>query len=153
MNYRIVTHSPLIGKWVQERANCPYNPEVDIACGVVNDSYPPTSPMFIRGGVVFTQFSGSAIWIHVAGRNETWITRDFLWFTFDYPFRQLGCGHLYGIVEVANEHTLNFDLKLGFRVVATLEGLYPSGNGVVIAMRRDECRFLNLKPRAIRANV
>lgn len=153
MNYRVVIDDADIGHWVAERANCGYNPKRDVTAGVIDDSKPILSPGYIRGGVIFTNYTQSAMWVHVAGINEYWITRDMLWFTFDYAFRQAGCGWLYGVVEVANQHTLNFDLKLGFRVIATLEGLFPSGNGVIVGMRRDECRWLGVRPRNLRANV
>lgn len=141
-----------MGEWVAARANCPWMPGKDIVAGIVDDSVDPSSPGYIRGGVIFANYTGTAMWLHVAGDDGNWLTRDFLWFVFDYTFRQLNCSHLYGIVEVANHHTLAFDLKVGFKVIATLDGLFPSGNGVIVGMRRDECRWLALTPRTIRAN-
>lgn len=146
----VVMNDRSVGEFVAARAKCEYNPAVHTTIGVVDDSKAPEDPARIHGGVVFYAYTGPAIWIHVAARNERWMTPDFLWSTFHYPFVQLGCSRLYGLLESANEHTLNFDMKIGFEVQAVLPGLFASGPGLVICMERDKCRWLKLKPRRLR---
>lgn len=145
----VVLNDHSVGEFVASRAKCEYNPAVHTTIGVVDSSKAPDDPARIHGGVVFYAYTGSAIWIHVAARDEKWITPDMLWCTFHYPFVQLGCSRLYGLLESANEPALNFDLKLGFEVQATLPGLFASGPGLVICMEREKCRWLKLKPRRL----
>lgn len=145
---RLAFNNPAVGHYVAENAKCAFHPETDTTIGVVNDSYPSESPAHIRGGVIFTNYTGASIWMHVAGRDENWVTRDMLAVTFHYPFVQLGVGRLYGIVEATNGPALRFDLKVGFEIAAVLPGMFASGAGLVVTMEREKCRWLRLKPRA-----
>lgn len=144
---RLAFNDQAVGEYVSERAPCGYNPLVDQTIGVVDDSHEVTSPGYVHGGVVFTSYTQASIWMHVAGRNENWITRDMLAVTFHYPFIQLGVGRLFGIVEATNQRALDFDLKLGFEIAAVLPGMFASGAGLVVTMEREKCRWLRLKPR------
>jgi len=145
----VVLNDHSVGEFVASRAKCEYNPAAHTTIGVVDTSKAPDDPARIHGGVVFYAYTGPAIWIHVAARDEKWLTPDMLWCTFHYPFVQLGCSRLYGLLESTNEPALNFDLKIGFEVQATLPGLFASGPGLVICMEREKCRWLKLKPRRL----
>ena len=149
---RLAFNDDAIGRYVAETAKCAFHPGLDTTIGVVDDSHGPESPAYVRGGVIFTGYTGASIWIHVAGRDEKWITRDMLAVTFHYPFRQLGVGRLFGIVEATNQPALDFDLKLGFQIAAVLPGMFASGAGLVVMMERSECRWLRLAPRAWKEN-
>jgi RimJ/RimL family protein N-acetyltransferase len=154
---RLVFDSPLVGRFVAERAKCGYNPDLDTTIGVVEDSEAldgsdgsGDSMNRVAGGVIFTNHTGASCWLHVAGRHERWITHDMLAATFHYPFVQLGYRRIFGLVEKANEHALSFDLRLGFRVEAVLPEMFVSGPGVVVTMARDDCRWLRLRLRTVR---
>jgi len=105
----------------------------------------------ILGGVLFTDYTGSSICIHVHAFDKRWINKDMLWVTFHYPFIQLGVTTLFGKVEAANKHALDFDLKLGFKEVAIIPDVFPSGAMVVLSMCRHSCRWLSLTPKHLRA--
>jgi hypothetical protein len=150
MRKRVATNDPEVGPFVAARAKCPYNPETDHTLGVVDDS---KGLGRVRGGVIYTGYTGTAIWMHVAGRDEMWITKEMLWAAFHYPFVHLGCGHVYGMVEADNSPALEFDLKLGFHVIASLPGMFASGPGLVVCMPRAECRWLRLRPARLAAMV
>lgn len=145
----VMFNHPGVGPYVAERAGCAFNADSDNTIGVVDYSAPPGQ--FIQGGVIFTSYTGSSCFLHVAGRNEKWITHDMLWATFDYPFVQLGCGIIYGIVREDDTHTLKFDLRIGFRELYRSPGMFPSGAGVLLGMERAECRWLKMRPRTISA--
>ena len=147
MTRRIQTNHDAIGRFVAQHAKCAYNPDQDCTIGVVDDRH--TGDSWVRGGVIYTNYTGSAVWMHVAGRDETWITRDMLWAAFHYPFVQLGCQRIYGIVEEANHPAMQFDLKLGFSVLTPLPYLFASGPGLVVFMDRDRCRWLKVRPKAL----
>lgn len=144
---RVVFNEPGMGEFIAEGAKCPFQPGVDNTIGVVDDSHPEGSPARIRGGAIYTWYTGASVWMHVAARDEAWLTRDMLALGFDYPFNQLGVGRIYGFVEAVNAPALQFDLKLGFRIHATLPGMFASGEGIVVVMEKHECRWLGMKPR------
>lgn len=103
----------------------------------------------LLGGVIYDGYTGSCIFIHQAGFDKHWMNRDMLWTAFDYPFNQLGCTKLFGTIPSTNGELLGINLRLGFQVEAVLEDAYPGGDMLVLSMKRDECRWLKLKPRSI----
>lgn len=143
----VAFNHPAVGEFVAERAQCSFNVDSDSTIGIVDHETP--LGQFVRGGVIITSYTGSSCFFHVAGRDENWMTRDFLWAVFHYAFVQLGCGIIHGIVREDDEHTLQFDLRIGFRVLYRSPGMFPSGAGVLMGMDRAECRWLKLKPRTI----
>jgi RimJ/RimL family protein N-acetyltransferase len=105
------------------------------------------------GGVVYTAFTGASMGIHVAGFRPDWINRDMLWVTFNYPFVQLKCGKLIGQVPEANRKALEFDLKLGFIEEARIKDVFPDGDLIVVGMKKEDCRWLGIKPRSLKEPV
>lgn len=107
----------------------------------------------LYGGVVFENYTGSggSILIHVAGMHPTWVNRDMLFITFDYPFNQLGCRYLFGQVAAKNAEARAFNKSLGFEEHITLEGVFPDDDMILVRMKKEDCRFLKLKSRTIRS--
>lgn len=101
----------------------------------------------LLGGVIFTSFTGSSIGMHVAGFAPRWINSNMLWITFDYPFNQLKVSKVIGETHSCNRKALDFDLKLGFKKEAQIVDYYPDGDLIILSMRREDCRWLKLKPR------
>lgn len=96
----------------------------------------------VLGGAVFTNYTGASIEVHVAGIAPNWVNRELLYTAFDYPFRFLKVKKLFGVVEEANTAALRFDKHIGFKVETRIEGVYPSGAAIVLAMTMDDCRYL-----------
>lgn len=67
----------------------------------------------IIAGVVFDNYTGRNIFMHVAGIGRHWLTREFLWMGFDYPFNQLGLERVSGLVTETNTAAMTFDKHLG----------------------------------------
>ena len=107
----------------------------------------------LLGGVLFQNYTGSSIGVHVSGFADHWINRDMLWVCFHYPFVQLGCSKIFGQVPSTNSKALEFDLNLGFKEVARIEDVFPDGDLIVLAMKREECRWLGLKPRGLKEHL
>jgi RimJ/RimL family protein N-acetyltransferase len=105
------------------------------------------------GGVTYTAYTGASIGLHIAGFRPDWVSRDMIWVCFNYPFVQLGCSKLFGQVPASNRKALEFDLKLGFIEEARVKDVFPDGDLIVIAMKREDCRWLKLKPRSLKEHV
>lgn len=101
----------------------------------------------LMGGVIFSGFTGASVCIHVGSFDPRWISPDMLWVTFNYPFEQLGVSKLIGQVPSSNQTALDFDKRLGFKEEVRISDVFPSADLVVLSMRREECRWLKLKPR------
>ena len=98
----------------------------------------------IVAGVAYEGFSGSNIFVHqcVEGR----VSRNFWWAVTDYPFNQLGCKRITGLVDSINIKALALNKHIGFQVEATLEkaGKHDS-DLVVMVLWKEDCRFLRWK--------
>jgi hypothetical protein len=139
----ILVNLPALGLEIAKRAGTTYNPLVDVNFCRVDDGE-------IVGGVVFTNYTGESISIHMAGWSKHWINRDLLYVAFDYPFVQLGVKRLFGMVPENNALAIEMNLKLGFNIVTRVEGVYPGDTAcIVMRMDRENCRFLGVKPRSV----
>lgn len=130
------------GYRIAEAAGCVYNPAVDQVISRVEDGE-------LWGGNIITGFTGVSVHMHTAGFRPGWANRDFLWVLFHYPFVQLGCRTVFGQVPESNTKALEIDLKLGFKIVARIDDVFPDGACLVLSLAREDCRWLNLKPRGL----
>lgn len=97
-------------------------------------------------GVVYDNYNGASICMHVGAiPGKRWMTREFLWFAFYYPFVQLGVKRITGLVPESNLLARKFDEHLGFELEAVLQDAHPDGSVFVYRMFKDQCRFLELK--------
>lgn len=114
------------------------------------DRFPPNAPSIgllengrIVGGVVYTMYTGNGIMMNVAGGYKGWINRAFIRAAFAYPFKQLGCTRVSGLVRVDNFAAQKFDERLGFK----REGLVRRGDDdgtdlIMYGMLREECKWI-----------
>lgn len=93
------------------------------------------------GIVGYDNWTGKSCQMHMAGK-EGWLTREFIRVAFSYPFDQLDCNVVIGTVSDDNQIALNLDLRLGFKLIASIPGAHPSGALHILAMQRDQCKWL-----------
>jgi len=96
-------------------------------------------------GCLYEGSNGASIMLHCVGLGKSWLNREFLWFSFYYPFEQLGLKKIICPVEPENEESKKFLLHLGFTLEATLENASPKGDLLIFTMGRDQCKWLSLK--------
>ncbi len=131
------------GHRIAREAGCTFNPAVDKVIAV-------TSAGKLLGGNIYQGYTGASIQLHMAGFEPSWATRDFLWVAFDYPFNQLGCRKVFGQVPETNTRALEIDLKLGFKIEARIDDVFPDGACILLSLAREDCRWLKLKPRGLK---
>ena len=98
----------------------------------------------IIAGVAYECFTGGNIYVHqcVQGR----VPRMFWWAVTGYPFNQLGCKRITGLVESTNKKALELNKHIGFRVEATLEKAGQNDADIVVmVLWKEDCRFLRWK--------
>jgi RimJ/RimL family protein N-acetyltransferase len=101
--------------------------------------------------VIYQRYTEVSLLMHVASFMSHWLNRDFLWLVFNYPFVQLNCDRVFGLVHEKNEKALRLDKHLGFQIETRIRKVYPDGDQIVLVMERESCRWLNLTPKFIRA--
>jgi RimJ/RimL family protein N-acetyltransferase len=98
-------------------------------------------------GVWYEWFNGANMNMHVAAvPGRRWMTREFLFAAFAYPFNDAGVRRVTGIVAESNHDARRFDEHLGFSLEARLKDAAPDGDLLVYRMFKDECRWLRMKP-------
>jgi len=85
--------------------------------------------------------------MHVAAiPGKRWMTKEFLWRSFAYPFIQLKCNRITGLVREDNLDAQRFDEHLGFKREGLLRGACLDGSNMILyGLLKDECRFLRMK--------
>ena len=93
----------------------------------------------------YTNFMPKACEIHIGSVGEHWASKDFIWAVFDYLFNKLGLSVILGQICADNIDALKLNRHLGFKVVAEIPDAHMSGDLVIMAMKKEECRFLNIR--------
>lgn len=131
----------MVARWVADRmeifefGSTPYT-----AIGLANKAGS------LIAGVVYQNYTKTDIHMHVAALpGRRWLSRAFLGEGFRYPFEQLGCRRVTGLVPAKNEAAQRFDEHLGFIQEGRVRKILPNGDDLLIyGMLREECRWLKV---------
>ena len=93
-------------------------------------------------GVVYDEYNGANVNMHVAAEGTNWLTRNYLRVAFGYPFNHLKVKRVTALVSSANERALRFDEHLGFRREAVLKDAASDGDLIILVMRPEFCRWI-----------
>jgi len=98
-------------------------------------------------GVVYNEFNGVNICAHIASDgSKRWMTREFLWTIFDYPFNQAKAKRLTVMIGQGNKDSIRLVEHFGFQFETFLKDAHPTGNILVYYMRKPHAqRWLSLK--------
>lgn len=133
----IVFDKERIGPWVCGRTGGRFEPTTSQAIAMEEDGE-------ITAGVVYDQFNGRSICMHVAVEKP--VSRKFTRICFDYPFNQLQVDKVMGLVDSTNAKALEFDRKLGFVEEARIKDAGKTGDLVILTMNRQQCRWIQGGP-------
>lgn len=98
----------------------------------------------LKGGVAYAEFNGVNVVAHVASDgSRRWMTREFLWTIFDYPFNQLNVNRITLLIGEGNNDSQRFAKHLGFELETVLKDAHPSGHLLIFVMWKNHCRWLN----------
>lgn len=129
--------SERVGKWVCERTGGSY--AEGTAIGLEQDGK-------LIAGVLYDHYNGQSIAMHVAAEGKRWMTREYLWVCFHYPFEQLKVKKIIGLVDSTNLDAQRFDEHLGFEKEAVITHAGAVGDLIIYGMTKDKCRFLKYGP-------
>jgi RimJ/RimL family protein N-acetyltransferase len=122
-------------RWAEARIGATF--PKSIAIGVERDSK-------LIAAVVYDRYSGNDICMHVAAEpGARWATKEAMFRFFAYPFLQLGCSRVTGLVGAENAAARKFDEHVGFVNEGTMRrGMADGTDLIVYGMLRDECRWI-----------
>lgn len=97
-------------------------------------------------GVVYTLYTGEHgnIMMHVASDgSRRWMTPAYLSACFRFPFVQMKCRRVTGLVRADNAAAQRFDEHLGFKREGVMRQACNDGMDLIVyGMLKEECRFL-----------
>jgi RimJ/RimL family protein N-acetyltransferase len=95
-------------------------------------------------GVVYNMYSGASISMSVAAvPGKSWLNREFLYRSFAYPFIQLKCRRVTGLIKVGNDVSIKFVEALGYKQEGLLRRSHIDGSDMfVYGMLLEECRWI-----------
>jgi RimJ/RimL family protein N-acetyltransferase len=133
-------HYAFAERWARERIKCEWPFKDFTAISIVDDDV-------MIATVLYTNYNRQNIEMHVASDGtKRWMTREFLRAVFAYPFEQLGCRRVTGVVQASNSAAYNFDKNIGFTLEGRMREASADGSDLLIlGMMREECRFLELR--------
>lgn len=92
---------------------------------------------------VYDTFSPGTCLMHIASDGSgRWLTKDFLFRMFAYPFLQCGFRRVTGLISASNTASLTFARHIGFRDEGVLREEAPDGDVIVLGMLRRECKWI-----------
>lgn len=124
-----------VGSWIEEHGGGQYR-QGSQCIGLERDGE-------LVAGALFDYHNGASVYCHIALADKRALGRDFLRAAFRYPFVQLDCSVLIGLVASDNPAAVRLDEHLGFTLEHTIKDAHPSGDLYIYTMRRNECRWLD----------
>lgn len=106
----------------------------------------------IEAGVVFNEYNGVNINMHVACVPHAFWTRDFLWAIFDYAFNTARVKRVTGLIGEGNARSRAFAEKIGGTLEARLAHAHPTGDLLIYRLTRPECRWLSVRHSECKGN-
>ena len=122
------------GYWVAERVGAFFHPDAMTAL-----AWRATDGELTQG-VFYRDWNGVSVEATIAADKP--LVRTFVQAIFDYPFCQIGARMIVVSVQQCNNRSLNLMARLGFQILARLPDACPSGDIIIAALRRADCRFL-----------
>jgi RimJ/RimL family protein N-acetyltransferase len=92
--------------------------------------------------VGYNSFTPNSCQIHVASTDVYFLNKDLLFAIFDYPFNKLKVKAIIAPIVKDNVKSLILCRKLGFEQVADIPYGHPKGDLIVVAMKRNQCKWL-----------
>jgi RimJ/RimL family protein N-acetyltransferase len=97
-------------------------------------------------GVVYENYEKNArISLHCAGIGKRWLSRQFLWMVFDYPFNQLNVNVIVNTVSSDNKDSIKFTEHCGFKEQTRIIGGASDGDLIIYTLYKKDCKWIGLK--------
>ena len=95
-------------------------------------------------GVAYAQWNGQNVVCHIASDgSRRWLTREYLWTIFDYPFNQLNVKRITVCVGDGNRDSKRFVRHLGFELEAVHPLAHPTGDLLTFRLWKEQCRWIS----------
>jgi hypothetical protein len=138
MAYNVIDNDYLrCADWVSENTNQYYSDMITLIGLEKNGELIAVS--------AYNCFNGTSCQQHMVIKKGEYMTRNFAWFIYYYPFVQLGLTLLIGILPEDNADIIKLAKHAGFEEKYRIDGGHPEGDLLLCTMKKEDCRFLKYK--------
>lgn len=125
-----------VRNWVAERIGENLD-DAAVAIGVEEDGE-------LIAGVAYNMYTGASICMNVAAEpGKRWTKKEFMYAFFAYPFIQLKCNRVTGLVRASNEVAKKFDEHVGFTQEGVIRQAFEDGEDAILyGMLKSECKWI-----------
>lgn len=141
MKVVVTGYDEIFGPWLMQQTGGEWIPGRGTTIGLWEEGSGPV------GATHYADCNGASVLMHCAGVGKKWLTREFLWYAFHYPFVELGVKKVISPVEGDNLDCQRFIENLGFVREATLKDAAPKGDLILYTLRREDCKWHTLKDK------
>lgn len=142
MKHVVTGWDHIFGPWFAERTDSTWVTGRGHTVGLFDDAKGPVAACY------YAEYNGASVMMHCAGEGKDWLNREFLWFSFFYPFEQLKVSKIISPVYSTNADCRRFIEHIGFSLEATLKDACPKGDLLLYTLEKDKCKWLSLKDKA-----
>lgn len=96
----------------------------------------------LLAGVVFDEYTGTDVNMHVAVDSMRAVTRSTLKAAFTFAFETLKCQRVTGLVPAKNVKARAFDEHLGFKLEGVKQCAFEDDDELIYGMTKDACKWL-----------
>jgi len=100
----------------------------------------------IIGAVIFNDYDGNNLFVHMALDNPKVYQRRFIKLTFDYIFNQKNCGRVTGQCFEENKKIQKLLTSVGFKKEGIVRNVIPTKTGyknaAIYGMLKEECTWV-----------
>lgn len=135
--FRIINEPKnLIGNFVASVNAVPFNPGNDFsALGLARDDE-------LISGIIYNGFSWPDILMHIGSvPGRKWLNREFLYSMFAYPFVQLRCQRVTGLIPRKNKDCRRFAEHLGFEFEGKMRRALVDDDLMVYGLLEEKCKW------------
>jgi hypothetical protein len=97
----------------------------------------------IKAVASYSSFEGRSCNFSLVGKGN-FMSKDFLFAMFDYPFNILKVKVIIATIAGNNEVSLKLSRHLGFQEAAVIPDAHRDGDLVIMVMRRKNCKWLQI---------
>ena len=90
----------------------------------------------------YDNFNGKSCHQHFICNPGKYVPRDYIWFSYFYPFNQMGVEMLIGMLPSNNDRIIDLAKHAGFVEKYRIVGAHPEGDIILSTLNKQDCRFL-----------
>ena len=128
-----------VAKWVAEGCDVEYT-HICRGIGWLSEGK-------LAAAMLYNHYTGSSISMSARVEVPEKVQREWLFTVFDYPFNQLGVKRVTALIAESNQRSLSSCKHLGWKYETVLKDYFPGCDGIVLVMRKEDCRWLGFKKR------